>query len=269
MNRTIILTATALAAAFIPSLQARPDEDRGGGGGGGGRSAHVQSAPQAQTHAQVMPRAQAPRIQQAPQVQARVQQTPQFQARVQQPLPRATAPVPALKPQVQQRAAIASAPALQQSRRQSPTIAFGGSAARNADPNATTARTFARSDARHSRPPGEVFRDWDRRQMHTWNNHRYRWYNNDWVIWDEGFAEPYYYDSTPYYDDSTAATPYPAAGDVVGAVQQELARRGYDPGEFDGVMGPETQNAVAQFQTDHRLPVTGRIDNSLLRALNL
>lgn len=32
-------------------------------------------------------------------------------------------------------------------------------------------------------------------------------------------------------------------------VQQQLAKRGYDPGPVDGVAGPKTQRALRQFQT--------------------
>ncbi len=34
-------------------------------------------------------------------------------------------------------------------------------------------------------------------------------------------------------------------------VQQQLAKRGYDPGPVDGVAGPKTQRALRQFQQSH------------------
>lgn len=134
-----------------------------------------------------------------------------------------------------------------------------------------------------SRPSGDVARNWDRRQIHTWNNHRYRWYNNNWVIIDGGFGYgyPYYYggyapgydydyDAAPY-DNSTGALPYEysTTDSLASSVQEELVRKGYNPGAVDGVIGPQTRNAIAQFQSDHRLPVTGRIDRSLLSAMGL
>jgi hypothetical protein len=155
--------------------------------------------------------------------------------------------------------------------RQMPTMAFGGSAGRN----------FGRSDSHHFRAPSDIARNWDRRQIHNWNHHRFRFFDDGWFAIDGGYDYPfdydYGYDSTPYYDDSA---PYedsgaPALwsvadpGSLPAAVQQELARRGYHPGEADGVLGPQTRNAIAAFQNDQRLPVTGRIDRSVLSALNL
>lgn len=169
-----------------------------------------------------------------------------------------------------------------------PTIAFGGSAPNNVDRNANIrsnaaagTRTFNRSDLRTA--PAEFSRNWDRRQTHNWNHHRYRWFNNAWVIFDGGYyGDPYFYDygyapgyaddydSTPY-DNSTPALPfeYSTSDRLASSVQEELVRKGYNPGAVDGVIGPQTRNAIAQFQSDHRLPVTGRIDRSLISAMGL
>ena len=51
------------------------------------------------------------------------------------------------------------------------------------------------------------------------------------------------------------------------AVQAELARRGYYRGPVDGVLGPESRSAIRSFQARNGLPVTGRIDADLFRAL--
>jgi peptidoglycan hydrolase-like protein with peptidoglycan-binding domain len=64
-------------------------------------------------------------------------------------------------------------------------------------------------------------------------------------------------------------TYYSTTDSLAISVQSELIRRGYDPGALDGVVGPQTRNAIAQFQSDHRLPVTGNIDNRLLDELDL
>jgi Putative peptidoglycan binding domain len=52
-------------------------------------------------------------------------------------------------------------------------------------------------------------------------------------------------------------------------VQRELRRRGYYRGSIDGDVGPGTRNAIANYQDDRGLPVTGRIDRNLLRSLGI
>jgi hypothetical protein len=52
-------------------------------------------------------------------------------------------------------------------------------------------------------------------------------------------------------------------------VQRALARRGYYRGEIDGDVGPATRAAIRSYQYNRGLEVTGRIDGSLLRSLNL
>jgi len=52
-------------------------------------------------------------------------------------------------------------------------------------------------------------------------------------------------------------------------VQQELARRGYNPGSIDGVPGAQTQSAIRDFQEDNGLPVTGEVSLELVNYLRL
>lgn len=53
----------------------------------------------------------------------------------------------------------------------------------------------------------------------------------------------------------------------VKSVQQLLNEKGYDAGSADGVMGSKTKDAIAQFQADHGLAPTGKVDENLTRAL--
>jgi hypothetical protein len=99
-------------------------------------------------------------------------------------------------------------------------------------------------------PPTVVYRDWDRDRVHYWNNHRYHWYDNAWVV----------------LDVPTVAF---GGGSLTANVQAALEREGYDPGPVDGVMGPGTRDAIADYQSDHGLYVTGEINDSLLRSLEL
>lgn len=55
-------------------------------------------------------------------------------------------------------------------------------------------------------------------------------------------------------------------GEVSGA-QARLASLGYDPGEIDGQMTPETQAALQQFQVEQGLSETGELDQETIRKL--
>lgn len=101
-----------------------------------------------------------------------------------------------------------------------------------------------------------------------------------------GFYGSYYpYYSTPYYggdyyDDYdsgpsvgfsiTDSSSYRSGGDDLAiGVQRALRRDGYYRGSVDGDVGPGTRGAIRQYQYDHGLEVTGRIDRGLLRSLGL
>jgi hypothetical protein len=91
---------------------------------------------------------------------------------------------------------------------------------------------------------------------------------------------PYYYPSSHYYyrpygyyqaPPVYRASRYYAAGDysLDATVQRELRHRGYYRGPIDGDIGPGSRSAIRQYQADHGLRVTGRIDSSLLRSLGI
>lgn len=59
-------------------------------------------------------------------------------------------------------------------------------------------------------------------------------------------------------------------GNSMGAsVQSALARRGYYRGYIDGQIGPQSSRAIARYQSEQGLRVTGGINASLLRSLGL
>lgn len=68
-------------------------------------------------------------------------------------------------------------------------------------------------------------------------------------------------------DRSTGAPQGPDS--LVEAVQSELVRRGYFEGQPDSMYTPATREAIRRFQTDQRLPTTGRINEATLHALHL
>jgi peptidoglycan hydrolase-like protein with peptidoglycan-binding domain len=72
------------------------------------------------------------------------------------------------------------------------------------------------------------------------------------------FAQP------PLYARMAADEP---PNETVRAVQERLAARGFDVGTADGILGPATTRAIAQFQASSNLPADGRITPGLLDLL--
>jgi len=55
----------------------------------------------------------------------------------------------------------------------------------------------------------------------------------------------------------------------VRAVQEALKTKGFDPGPIDGIQGPQTTQAVRDFQRAENLSVTGRADSATLNKLGV
>ncbi|MEP1206507.1 MAG: peptidoglycan-binding protein [Rhizobiaceae bacterium] len=51
--------------------------------------------------------------------------------------------------------------------------------------------------------------------------------------------------------------------------QTMLNDRGFNVGEPDGLIGPKTKQAIMEFQKDAGIPITGKVDNKTLQALEL
>ncbi len=58
-----------------------------------------------------------------------------------------------------------------------------------------------------------------------------------------------------------------AQAEQVRQVQQTLNDIGYHAGSVDGLLGPQTESALRQFQQARTLPATGHIDSKTLAAL--
>jgi len=146
--------------------------------------------------------------------------------------------------------------------------------------------------AQHS---GNWHRDWNRNADHWWHGHRCHFINGSWVIFDAGFYpwwgwpywDPYYYDGYGYgygnygyqygydpnyygeqYDDQNGYADQ-SGNSTIAAVQERLAHEGYYRGQIDGVFGAETRAALAQFQSNRGLRVTGALTTDTLQALGL
>ena len=61
----------------------------------------------------------------------------------------------------------------------------------------------------------------------------------------------------------------PSTDRTITQAQKRLIERGYDPVHADGRLGPQTQRALKAFQSDHQLPLTGRLDAATKTALGL
>ncbi|MBI3950631.1 MAG: peptidoglycan-binding protein [Acidobacteria bacterium] len=56
---------------------------------------------------------------------------------------------------------------------------------------------------------------------------------------------------------------------MVERAQRALQEQGYYDGVIDGTLGPRTEQAIREFQRDHRLPVTGQLDEQTASALGI
>lgn len=137
--------------------------------------------------------------------------------------------------------------------------------------------------------------DWDRRRPH-FDRGRGRFFvfvNGSWGGLDAGvFPWDYYpYDAYDYYpydyavDGLENAPPDYAVGSVdnvptddhappqpdvtVSSVQTQLTQLGYYNGPVDGLFGPTTRDAVARYQTDQNLEVTGSLSPETLQSLKV
>src|SRR5215813_2463767 len=146
-------------------------------------------------------------------------------------------------------------------------------------------------------------RDWDRHHAHFHNNRvfvfvdgfwwgLYPWdyypyysygypydygdyqYDYSGYPYDYGYSgDPYgYYSYYPYNDDDEPAYGSPdqsAANATVSAVQSRLAKLGYYNGAIDGLPGDETEAALARYQQDHDISVTGSLNAATLYSLGV
>lgn len=96
-----------------------------------------------------------------------------------------------------------------------------------------------------------------------------------------GFGDPFWYGSyyggfasnrsLPYEgriaDESMVGAKRGGAKSLPGAVQRQLAERGYYKGGIDGQFGPASKGALKRFQSDNGLKSSGLIDEPSLKAL--
>jgi len=121
-----------------------------------------------------------------------------------------------------------------------------------------------------------AFRNYNR-QWHDrgwWRSHydRIVFVNNGWYYWNAGYWFPAwgYAPSVSYvYDGPIYAYNGLSPDQVTVNVQEQLAAAGYYDGPIDGVLGPMTREAIANYQADNGLAVTSAIDEPTLATMGL
>src|SRR5712691_4421512 len=108
-----------------------------------------------------------------------------------------------------------------------------------------------------------------------WTSHHSRvvFVFGGWYFWDGGYWYPawgyapdaiYAYDR-PIYAGSEEIEPR----QVVANVQSALQQQGYYQGEVDGILGPQTRAALAEYQSAQGLEPTGTVDEPTLETLGM
>jgi len=131
-------------------------------------------------------------------------------------------------------------------------------------------------DSRFSGGQYTAFRNYHR-QWHDrnwWSSHYNRivFVAGGWYYWNSGYWYPAWgYDPGYYYPYDGPIYGYNslAPDQVVLNVQDQLQRDGYYDGPVDGLLGPNTRQAIAAFQADHGLAVTSAVDQPTLATLGL
>jgi len=136
----------------------------------------------------------------------------------------------------------------------------------------------------------ENAQNWSGPQYRAFQTYRPQWHDQGW--WQSNYASNllligggwYYWNSGYWYPAwgyDSAYSDYPYDGpiyvgehrrpfdEVVADVQATLQEQGYYRGEVDGLMGPLTRTALADFQRDHGLISTAALDQPTLASLGL
>ena len=130
---------------------------------------------------------------------------------------------------------------------------------------------------------------WKGSQYVVFKNYHPQWHDQWW--WDQHyhnhitivFGAPYYWDAgywypawgynpgASFYFDGPiyASNPQMDPGQVVANVQSALQQEGYYQGDIDGVLGPQTRAALAEYQSAQGLEPTGAVDEPTLDSLGM
>ena len=130
--------------------------------------------------------------------------------------------------------------------------------------------------------------NWQGQKYAVFRNYKSEWHDRNWWHGHYGnnitfvFGAPYYWNAG-YWFPAWGYTPnayYPWDGpvyahnrlppdQVIANVQAALQQQGYYRGEVDGLIGPLTRGAIADYQRDHGLYTTSTIDQPTLQSLGM
>jgi hypothetical protein len=130
------------------------------------------------------------------------------------------------------------------------------------------------------------------RKYWAFRNYQRQWHDSGWwhnhcgdrIVFVTVYSQPfpfyfdagYWYPAWGYYPDSYYPYDGPIYGyndlppdEVIANVQTQLYNEGYYNGPIDGILGPDTRAAIADYQADHGLAVTAAIDQPTVESLGL
>jgi len=130
--------------------------------------------------------------------------------------------------------------------------------------------------------------NWQGQRYAVFRNYKSEWHDQGWWRGHYGnnltfvFGAPYYwnagywfpawgYNPNAYYawDGPIYAYNRLPPDQVIANVQAALQQQGYYHGEVDGLIGPLTRGAIADYQRDHGLYTTSTIDQPTLQSLGM
>src|SRR5881275_830678 len=133
----------------------------------------------------------------------------------------------------------------------------------------------------------EGSQNWQGQQYTVFRNYKSEWHDQNWwhshhsnivfvfgapYYWNAGYWFPAWgYNPNAYYawDGPIYGYNHLPPDQVIANAQAALQQQGYYQGEVDGLLGPLTREALANYQRDHGLYETASIDQPTLQSLGM
>lgn len=133
----------------------------------------------------------------------------------------------------------------------------------------------------------EGSQNWQGQQYAVFRNYKSEWHDQNWwrghrnrivfvfgapYYWNSGYWHPawgYYPNAYYAWDGPIYAYNNLPPDQVIANVQAALQQQGYYHGDVDGLIGPLTRTAIADYQRDHGLYTTSAIDQPTLQSLGM